>query len=345
MNKVRELGTKASKINLWIVIIGSIHFTAFIAWTSFLVLNKQLLLGQMMALITLVTGLQASVISIVMANISYQEACIAFNRLFEFAFTKSEYNEKDALSFVNPDNQMTGLCVNRISFRFPGKKPLLKEINFTIEKGEIITFFGEVGCGKSTLLNLLLRFYPFESGSLSLNNMDSKEWSLSEWRQKICKVPQHVKLFQGTVLENIAMRECPDTAGIVQFCRDYGFHSFIVNLPQGYATIVGPDNSNLSGGQRQLIAIACALYHCPQILLLDEATAAMDRRTEKFVFDLLKRLKKEMSFIIVTHRPQLAKFSDRIYVIENNTISCMGDHNTLISTNHFYRESFMECTI
>jgi ATP-binding cassette subfamily B protein len=118
-----------------------------------------------------------------------------------------------------------------------------------------------------------------------------------------------------------------------------------MEFQQNYSTIINENSTNISGGQQQLIALARALYSKPQLLLLDEATAAMGRRTEKFVIELLNRLKKDMAIIFVTHRPQLARHTDKIYVIEDKTISDFGNHKEMVKTNRFYREAFEELVI
>jgi len=232
-----------------------------------------------------------------------------------------------------------------LNFRFPGKSLLLKGINFEVKRGEIITFFGEIGCGKSTLLSVLQRFHKMESGEILVNNAGWVQFSTKKWRTQVATVEQHVQLFNGTVLENISLEEKTDVEKIVAFCQKYGFHDFIMEFQQGYATIINENSTNLSGGQRQLIALARALYSKPQLLLLDEATAAMGRRTEKFVIELLNKLKNEMPVIFVTHRPQLARYTDRIYVIEEKTISASGKHEELITKNSFYRSAFEELVL
>jgi ATP-binding cassette subfamily B protein len=154
-----------------------------------------------------------------------------------------------------------------------------------------------------------------------------------------------VKLFNGTIFENICLSEHPNFQEVTNFCRATGFDPFINEFQQGYATIINEDNANLSGGQQQLIALARALYQKPQVLLLDEATAAMDRRTEQFVLKLLQRLKKDMMVIFVTHRVQLARQTDYTYVIENKQISASGTHAEVIVNNRLYREAFEELTL
>lgn len=346
MQKVYDLGLLGARINLWIYIGSTLLLTGIISWTSFLVLSGQLLLGQMMAIIALASGLSASVINIAMANVQLQEARIAFDRMYEFAAAEPEYERNDFSEDNNePVIQIEKLQVEGLNFRFPGKSLLLQDIRFGVNKNEIVTFFGEIGCGKSTLLSILQRFVRIESGEVLINGKDWLEYGTRNWRNGVAVVEQHVQLFNGTILENIALNEKPDVEQVVQFCQKYGFHDYIMELQQGYATIVNENSTNLSGGQRQLVALARALYSKPQLLLLDEATAAMGRRTEKFVVELLNQVKKDMAVIFVTHRPQLARYTDQIYILENKTISTHGTHDNLIGANKFYREAFEELVI
>lgn len=346
MQKVVDSGLIGSRLNLWITLVTALLLTGMISWTAWLVISGHLLVGQMMAILTLTGTLVSSVINIALANIQLQEARIAFDRMVEFAFAEPEFIPGSEPEWKG--DQEAGfdeLTVQDLCFRFPGKGLLLNKLSFAVRKGEMVTIFGEVGCGKSTLLHILQRFYPSESGSVLLDGRDWKSIPVAEWRGMVRSVTQHVQLFNATILENICLEEKPDADNVVRFCREVGFHNFIMEFQQGYSTIVSENSVNLSGGQRQLVAIARALYHQPRLLLLDEATAAMDRRTERFVIEMLQRLKNRMAVVFVTHRPQLAKYSDRIYVIENKTISSAGPHHQLIDSNRFYREAFLEMTV
>jgi len=360
--KVYELGILGNQINLLAQIGSVLLISGVIAWTSFLVLGKGLLLGEMMAIVSIVGSLVTSVINTAMANIQFQEAKVAFERMYEFSAAEPEYEQKvassefEVRSFTPQDSgelnvqsfqspsifSIDLLEIKGLNFRFAGKSLLLKEINMKFVKGQMTTIFGEIGCGKSTLISVLQRFYPFESGEILVNGSDWSGLTIPAWRTQIGVVTQHVKLFNGTILENICLQENPNVQEVVDFCKETGLETFINEFQQGYATIINEGSVNLSGGQQQLIALARALYQKPQILLLDEATAAMDRRTEQFVLKLLQKLKKEMIIIFVTHRVQLARQTNHIYVIENKQISAAGTHEEVICTNRLYQEAFEE---
>ncbi len=297
----------------------------------------------MMAIVSIAGSLVASVINTAMANIQFQEAKIAFERMYEFSAAEPEYvlEEPD----IQKSMDIQTLELKELSFRFPGKGLLLKGISMKFERGKSVTIFGEIGCGKSTLMAVLQRFYPFESGEICINGSDWSSMPVPEWRGHIAVVSQHVKLFNGTILENICLQENPNVQEVVDFCRETGLDPFIREFQQGYATIIHENSANLSGGQQQMIALARALYRKPQVLLLDEATAAMDRRSEQFVLKLLQQKKKEMMVVFVTHRVQLARHTDYIYVIENKQIAASGTHDEIVLCNSLYREAFEEIVL
>jgi ATP-binding cassette subfamily B protein len=154
----------------------------------------------------------------------------------------------------------------------------------------------------------------------------------------VAVVPQQVHIFNGTVLENIGFEDAAQNPqAVVAFLHQYGFAAFVDSLPQSVMTLVGEEGINLSGGQKQMIAFARALYHQPQLLILDEATAAMDRESERFVLHLLKQLKTQMAIVIITHRLHVLKsFCDRIYLLDKGTITTAGSHAALLQSDNLY---------
>jgi ATP-binding cassette subfamily B protein len=198
---------------------------------------------------------------------------------------------------------------------------------------------GENGCGKSTLTRIIQQYYLPESGSILVNgNHDLSDVAMEDWRRLIGVVPQQTHIFNGSVLENIAFDDAENRMGeVLEFLEQYGFMPFVQGLPHSYMTRLGEEGIKLSGGQQQLIAVARALYHRPQLLILDEATAAMDREREQFVLRLLQSLKSRMGIIIISHRLHVLKsFCDRIYILEGGRIAASGSHKELVRGDNLY---------
>ena len=187
-----------------------------------------------------------------------------------------------------------------------------------------------------------------EDGTILINSYKNlNEISFLDWRNLIGVVPQQVHIFNGTVLENIAFEDATQNVGqVIDFLKEYGFVGFIDSLPQSSMTLVGEEGINLSGGQKQMIAIARALYHRPQMLILDEATSAMDRQSELFVLGLLKKIKKKIAIIFITHRLHVLKnFCDRIYILKNGVISDQGSHFDLLQTENIYSQYWADLVL
>ncbi len=162
----------------------------------------------------------------------------------------------------------------------------------------------------------------------------------SEWRATLGVVPQDIKLFSGTLLDNIGMGDnAAEAQQIIDFCKKFGFDTYFKEFPQSYVTLLGEDGQNISGGQKQLVALARALYLKPGLLLLDEPTAAMDRNMEQFVLNLLQNIKADMGIILVTHRPRPASFANRIFIIEDGRIIENETPQKLKLSTNLYSES------
>lgn len=342
-DKIYNLGILRNNIGLLQQVIGAVLITSVIALASINVLDQSLQLGEMIAVLTMVGAIIPAASNLVMANIQLQEAKIAFDRMFEFANTEPEYEKAGTVDGQVQDITIDNVSVQNINFRFPGNKPLLHDVSFSVKRGEIITLFGEIGCGKSSILKILQRFYNFESGKIIVNNNDWTEIDTYEWRHRMGIVSQDIKLFNGTLLDNICLGNSMEEAEkVVAFCRKYHFDEYFEALHQGYLTILGEDGINISGGQKQLIALARALYRQPQLLLLDEATAAMDRNTEEFVIGLLHTIKEEIAVVLVSHRVQVTRNTDYIYVIDKGRVVAHGKHDELVKQNNLYSGAFME---
>ncbi len=191
----------------------------------------------------------------------------------------------------------------------------MENVSFEVKKGEILALMGESGCGKSTILQVLQKFYEYESGEIFINKQFVwYEINTKDWRELISIVPQEITIFSGTILDNICLGDTQKEAeNIVLFCQKYGFSTYFEAFPQGYLTLVGEEHIHLSGGQKQLLALARALYKKPQLLLLDEATSAMDSKMEAFVLELLTKLKPTMVILMITHKYQIVEKLDHVF--------------------------------
>ena len=332
------LGRTGIKIGISAGISSTVIQMGIIALCSVFVIKGSMTTGTLMAVIGITGSLFGAIASLALVMIPVNEAKVAFDRMYEIVDAK----EEDATVDVSVSESVAAekLDINDIAFRFVGRKRLLEDISIHFEKGTLTSIVGESGCGKSTLCQLLERFYFPEDGTITVDGTDITEIPVERWRGMVSVVPQDVYLYNGTVLENICFGNVPkDINEVVAFCKKYGFDKFISELPNGLATLVGEEGINLSGGQKQLIAFARALYRPGRIFLLDEITAAMDRRTEKHICGILSELKKEHIVIFVTHRLETAKLlSDQIVVMENGKITATGTHDSLMLTDNFYSE-------
>ncbi|WP_394330379.1 peptidase domain-containing ABC transporter [Siansivirga zeaxanthinifaciens] len=338
----QEKAFNLGKINVRLSVFSGVFSVLFLigilVYTSIQVYNQKMLLGELMAVLSVAGSLLPSVASLALITIPINEDKVAFNRMYEFAsMDKEQKGNKEILDF-------NALEIKNLSFRFAGRSQLLKDINIKVTKNECIAIVGESGSGKSTLGQILQKFYPFENGAIIVNNQTNlTELNTENWRTILGVVPQDVTIFGGNVITNILLGQDEKPENIVKFCQDYGFENFINSLPQSYATILGEEGINLSGGQKQVIALMRALYKKPKVLLLDEFTSAMDRKTEQFVLDLLNKLKSELTIIFISHRlHSLPKIADRIYVLESGIITDFGYHKKLMESKNFYSEFWTE---
>lgn len=312
---------------------------ALLSLCSYFVFKDSLTIGVMMAVVGISTTIFSEMSKIASIIIPVNEAKVAFLRMFEFVDTQG-----DNAILLKDDSKETItaeiISIKDLSFRFTGRKSLLNKVSLSFEKGTITSIIGESGCGKSSLCQILERFYMPESGQIMVDGVNLSDISIEAWHQAVSYVPQEVFLYNGTVLDNICFGEKVDKPEIIlDFCDKYGFTKYFNDLPSNILTLVGEEGINLSGGQKQLVAFARALFRPHKILLLDEITAAMDRKTESFVCELLKEIKKDHIIIFVTHRLETARlYSDKIVVLENGHITANGNHEELMKSDNYYSQ-------
>lgn len=229
------------------------------------------------------------------------------------------------------------LELENITFAYQKNFPVLQNISLKIPAGKTIGIVGSTGSGKSTLVKLLLRFYEFQSGKITLDGIEINQINLQDLRRAIGLVSQDIFLFHGTVAENISYGSFDATlSDIIAAAKIAEADDFINKLPQGYDTIVGERGQKLSGGQRQRIAIARAVLKNPPILILDEATSAVDNETEAAIQKSLEKITQNRTTIAIAHRLSTIRNADGIYVMEYGKIIEFGSHKELLEKSGIY---------
>jgi ATP-binding cassette subfamily B protein len=301
-------------------------FTIILLWTgSLFVLKQEITPGELMSFYALIGYFTGPVSSLIGMNKTYQNASIAADRLFEIMDLEQEADDElvDATSIETGDIQF-----KNVSFSYGTRVDVFEGFNVSFKKGEISAIIGESGSGKTTIAALLQKLYTLNNGAIFIGNTNIKYFSNNSLRQMVGIVPQNLDLFNGRVIDNIAVGEFnPDMKRVLNICTQLGMIDFIEKLPAGFNTLVGEHGATLSGGQKQRLAIARALYRQPQILIMDEATSSLDSEAEHHVQHTIKQLKSEgKTILIIAHRLSTVLLADNIVVLENGKLIEQGAH-------------------
>jgi ATP-binding cassette, subfamily C, bacteriocin exporter len=241
----------------------------------------------------------------------YFQLKVSFGFLYDFLGKELPKSENNLNEFSKPLVQpITNFSANKLSFSYPGKLPVFQNISFTAEKGKVMAIYGGAGSGKSTLASLLNRLLPLEEGDITIDGTNWQTFNNFQWRKCSSTVLQPVQLFNSSILENIGwVDRFMDQEKITTFCKQTGFDKFFTKLPDGYAT----NPYNLSVGQKQMVALAAAIYRKPEILLLDEPLAYMDDEMKEFCWQLLQEIKKEYIVIMFSSQAKTKTIADTLF--------------------------------
>lgn len=322
-----------------IFLIMNLSIVAIIWFGGVKVNNGQMLVGQVMAFINYLTQILFSLMMVAFMLMMVSRAKASAQRLEEVLEVKPSI-QAPAVPFVG-GIERGQVEFQSVSFRYPGSggKPVLERITFTANPGQQIAILGTTGAGKTTLVNLIPRFYDVSSGSVLIDGRDVRDFALTELRGSIGIVPQQSILFSGTIAENIRWgQENATEDEVIEAAKAAQAYDFIMSFPAGFKTVVGQKGVNLSGGQKQRLAIARALLKKTRILILDDATSALDLQTEARIQEALKSTAHEQTCFIIAQRITSVLEADQIIVLEGGQISAVGKHNQLIHSSSVYRE-------
>lgn len=265
----------------------------------------------------------------------YQNGMTGFQRYLDIIEEKTENESSNPITLGEVKGNIE---IKNLSFKYEDNNSVLEDISLEIPSGKTIALVGPSGGGKTTLCSLIPRFYDFEEGEITIDDVNIKDLSLKSLRKNIGIVQQDVFLFTGTIKENILYGNPEATdKEIIEACKKARLHDFIMSLPKGYDTYVGERGVKLSGGQKQRISIARVFLKNPPIMILDEATSALDNVTEYEIQKSLEELSKERTTLVVAHRLTTIKNADEIVVLTEKGIEERGTHEELMAKKGIYR--------
>lgn len=314
------------------VVVG---FTATLIYGGHLVIDQKLAVGTYSVLVFLTQRLLWPLTRLGRTFDTFQRAMASTERVFNLLETPIKI--QSGQTQITPAQIKGEIKFQDVHFAYPGRDPLLQNFNLTVPAGATVGIVGATGAGKTSLISLLLRFYDAQSGTITIDGRDIQQLELNSLRHAIGLVSQHVYLFHGTVRENIAYGTFDATDDqITQAARAAEALSFIETLPQKFDTTVGERGEMLSGGQRQRLSIARAVLKDPPILILDEATSAVDNETEALIQRSLAKIAASRTTLIIAHRLSTIRHADTIVVLDAGQVVEQGTHDQLVALNGRY---------
>lgn len=340
-NKMRQqtmkLVSAQSIANPVIQMIASMALVAVLYLASFDSIRDQLTPGTFTVIFSAMFGLMRPLKALTNVTSDFQRGMAASQTLFQLMALETE---NDTGKFET-DKVRGDIAVKDVTFTYQGKeKPALSHVSFTIPQGKTVALVGRSGSGKSTIANLFTRFYDVDSGSITLDEHDIRDYKLTNLRQHFALVSQNVHLFNDTIANNIAYaaegdytREQIEEAARLAHAMD-----FVQNMDDGLDTMIGENGASLSGGQRQRIAIARALLRDAPVLILDEATSALDTESERAIQAALDELQKNKTVLVIAHRLSTIEQADEILVVDEGEIIERGKHAELLAKDGAYAQ-------
>lgn len=301
--------------------------------------DTNLSVGTITATVALINRLYRPIESLLNIGVDFTRSLALFNRIFDYFDRKN-----DIVSPANgkkEDLKNKDIKYDHVAFSYDKEKPILTDVNFTVPGGKMYAIVGPSGSGKSTVVNFIPRLYDVDKGSVSIGDIDVKDYDLEYLRQHVGIVSQETYMFNGTILDNLKYAKDDATLlDIRQACQIANIDDLIMSLPDGYDTYVGNRGLKLSGGEKQRISIARVILKDPEILILDEATSALDSISESSIQDALEVMMKNRTSLVIAHRLSTILKADQILVVKDGVIIEQGTHEDLLAKKGTYHELY-----
>lgn len=323
--KVKSLGLLQANLGFASEGFGVLVSISMLIYGAVLVINKNIMLGQMMASFSLFGTIMPSINSMVDSLVGLQGASIASQRLMDLFLVQTEKTEGSEML-----PEWRGLELRNASFGWNTRSSLFANVNMQIPKGKITALYGPNGSGKSTIVQILQRKYMLSGGCLLLDNVDACTLNLELYRKLVAVVPQNIKIFNGSILDNILIgRELSSLDEMDSKIAELGFSDFFKRFEQSYFTLLGEDGRHLSGGEKQVIALIRAMFDKPGVLIIDEGLSGLDPELETLIFDRLIAYANNNSVFIITHDIRSLEKCAQIYRFENGEVKLSDNKITL----------------
>jgi ATP-binding cassette subfamily B protein len=294
------------------------------------------MVGEMMASYSLLANIVPAINRFVNANILLQETSIASSRLMDILQIDYEKSKSK-----KPFEMINNICIEDGQYSWNRRKDLFRDINLLIRKGEITSLCGPSGSGKSTLVQILQRKYELNEGKLLVDGANSSDIDLYDFRKNVAVVPQSIKIFNGTMLDNILVgRELSNLNIVNDRINELGLDQFYKNFEHGLMTLLGEEGIELSGGEKQVLSITRALLDTPEILIIDEGLSGVDVDLENLIFRILKKFSRFHAVVLITHQIYSILQSDYVYVLFNGEISEEGRPGDLMNQEGYLNKYF-----
>ncbi len=303
-----------------------------------LLIKGKIQIAMFLLLISYYDKTKESINDIMEFDVSIMEESVSLYRINQIVNYKDSNLVLDGI--VNNDDIAGYVEFKNVSFKY-SRLQVLKNVSFTANPNQITAIVGKTGSGKTTLFNLLLRMYRVNDGKILIDRINIYDYSRDVFNSNVSIVNQKTFIFNMSIRANLSLIDSNKKRQI-DACKRVGIHDFIMSLPDGYSTILKEDATNISGGQKQLLSLARALLTSSEIILLDEVTSSLDPNTTNKIINLLDDLKTDHTIIVITHNKDLMRRADKLIVLNNGKVECIGNNDDLIKKNKVYKQLVTE---